>query len=368
MEYPKNAETEDSSTKEKYTDADRARELAEALKEQQPDVRSWYYDNPPTRPEAFNDTYSSSQPVPLDPYHPDAIAAHGPIQANLEKLINAPHPADTPHIFTEVVRYNFVASQQINSLVNYEHYERWRRAGGESEIANDAYSQGVVKKAQLGQASREELIDLLQGSSLAATELYRLAVPYGHRLDQVAAERKKIRTMIEDYGGEVTGAEPYTHVHLQFVDGRQASRYRGKDANFEALLMGKREIAKSEVGGILVTYKRRIGVIGQGDDTITIKERQVVGIRVDERSDLPKNLRGLFAYPYDGANNQEINAYRELLLNNFIQTNMAAKFIVPLSVTAYAHKPSAERTVHQDELARSPIVASERSSADVDEL
>ncbi|HEU0266056.1 MAG TPA: hypothetical protein VFQ70_00325, partial [Candidatus Saccharimonadaceae bacterium] len=197
--------------------------------------------------------------TPLDPIREQQDAVH----AAFEVLYRHPF-LGPPTEFGDLIEKDFFAGRAYRETVNMAHYREWLRRGG----SHTEFEEMIIAKSHEPGVSPTELLRFVCESDIQATELGKLSVPYGYRLGQVPVLRAKVDTAIAAVGGRPLVGESYTHIRI-------APHFDDKNDN--ALV------------GLLVTYQREVGLVPE--KSVSVKERQALGIRVDKESGFPQDLR-----------------------------------------------------------------------------
>lgn len=291
--------------------------MKENLPERNHKPISWYERS--QTPEWFREL----EPSPWAATPPYPYTGHqNMVNLELEKLFNTPYPEDTPLPFSELVMADFLAGRAHRETTNAGHYAQWLR---EHDSHGPRAHEIISRSDELG-IEPSKLLDFIRESSIQAIELAKLSVPYGYRMEYLPQLRTEVDLLIRERGGALLEAQPYGHLH--------ANLHRSED--FRTL------------NGILATYQRNIGRLDADDGTpIVITERQALAIRTDEASGFPADLREQLT---DG----QIEVSEEAMKNveQFIQHDTGEKFMVPLSLTVFAHR---EKREIREEKARAAI-------------
>lgn len=263
--------------------------------------------------------------TPLDPYSEHQHEVHG----QLEQLFAQPYPDDTPQEFSDLVTFDYIAGSARRETVNYSHFMAWQR-----EHPEEAADHGdIIANAQRSGSCPRRLLDFVRNSSVRSTELGKLSLPYGYRLEKLAEFRDEMKDIVAERSGELLVDQPYGHMHV-------APHYTDD----------------GKLRGMLATYQRDIGrVLDRNAEIITITERQALAIRIDDASGFPRDL-------YHDIASRDKKRYEAALArveNEFIQTDAADKFMVPLSLVMFAHrkKPENDSTTEMSEVLRNHMAA-----------
>lgn len=268
-----------------------------------PATRRTWYENVPV-PEGFTEPDAISwAATPLHPYSEHQKQVH----EQIEYLFAHPYPADTPKEFSDLVAFDYMAGSAHRETVNYSHFMHWQTTYPE-EVAGRA---DLIDRAQQSGNCPRELLDFVLTSSVQATELGKMTIPYGYRLEQLEAFRGEIVDSIIERNGELLDEQPYSRMHVSphFTD-------------------------DGSLRGLIATYQRHVGrVLDEKSELVTITERQALAIRVDEASGFPRDLYQSLS----STDEKKRVAALKTVEEEYVATDSAEKFMVPLSVVTFAH-------------------------------
>lgn len=293
--------------------------MKEFTPERTPKPTSWYERS--QTPESFRDL----EPFPWasTPLHPHSNHQRM-IGLEIEKLFLNPYPENIPMEFQGIVYTDFLSGRANRETMNQAHFDAWLKS--DTSEGHGAVAHEVMQRCEEVGIESSKLLDFICENTIQATELAKLSVPYGYRIEYIPELRAEIDRIIIDRGGILLLDQPYRHIHV--------TPYRHPE-NMRNLY------------GILATYQRDVGRIQADDGTrIIVTERQALGIRTDELSGFPRDL-------YDKLTDGQIEISKETEdeIEGLIQADTNQEFMVPLSLTVFAHREKPEiRNAREQEL------------------
>ncbi len=327
-----------------------------------------------TTPDSFHEPddalpYGST---PLDPYRRGVWHGErdGSTRSSLRFLYESP-PDDLAlsKNAKRVIAADFDAGMTAREMRNYDKYWLWR-AGHEQEFNNlvqYGFWRDLKDRAETGKASPDDLINLMQHSSLHAITLASLSMPYGYRAEQYPKMMGAIEKAITDYGGEVCTPEQrevYSigdfarHYHIEQVSG-PTGQYIPNAMPWmqQRQLANETHFSQGDLEAILVTYKRKVGRFttdrtDMKETVCDVRERLSAVIVCDEKLGFPAALRdGL----QGDENSPEYQSAHEYITEHVIKSNEPIPYCLPLSSCVYAARNEKEPAV--------PMAAMQRAMA-----
>lgn len=246
--------------------------------------------------------------TPLHPFTPH----HNEVDAQIERLYGEPFPDDVPAEFQELVYTDYLAGSAYRGTTNMAHFDEWLR----THVSHGPLAHEIIKRSEAIDIEPSMLLDFVCENDIQATELARLSVPYGYRLEHVPELRAEIDRVLVGRGATLLVDQPYGHIHTPLH----------RSDNFHHLR------------GILATYQKDIGRLQANDGApIVVTERQSLAIRTDKDSGFPRSLHDKLAN-----GRAEVSADAMAEIEEFIQNDSSEKFMVPLSMTVFAHREKPE--------------------------
>jgi hypothetical protein len=259
--------------------------------------------------------YRPWEPTPGKPYSSEITESQADVVVQAETMLNEelrpPFVSDELASFVDLVYWSREANRATENIDSYAASERLLDV-----VALNPILEAKLKKADLGKANSEEVVDLIDELELDSAELARITHFYGYRLEHQAPMRQEIETTIKNKGGEVY-ADPETSYDIVVFD-------------TSVTLSDRLSMA------IAMKRKKTIGHIGD----IVIYERTTFIVRIDKDSKidqrLARNIRSLPARDplalkkvimQDGSLVQEVS--RLLALDDL-------ESVIPISTTVYA--------------------------------
>lgn len=271
--------------------------------EMSPSRRKTWYEDVQT-PDYFQEP--DTVPWAATPLHPIATQQNS-VHMAIEGLYAHPYPHDAPESFQELVLTDYLAGRAHRETVNASHFMKWL----ETHDIHDQLADRMIRNAAEPGSSPIGLLQFVCTTNIQATELAKLSVPYGYRLQYVPALRAAVDVAIREMNGEARRDTQYSRLHVT--------------PHFDE---------NGESSGILATYQRGVGSVSDNNgEVILIKERQVLAIRTDEHSSFPQELR-------DDIESIGIVRQKRALskVAEFIQADTPEDFMVPMSMTVFAHR------------------------------
>lgn len=283
------------------------------------DVKSWYATNTELPPSFAEPDGLAWAPTPLLPYSDHQRLVH----ASFEELYRHPYPTTTPELFCELVSTDYLSGTARRETTNTGHYTSWLPSYKKHSPETDE----LIAHAERPFEDSKQPLDFIRRETIAATELAKLTVPYGYRLEYVPEMRRAVDEAVLAAGGILIDQREYENIHLALG----AVESDPQDIN-----------SRLRSPGMLATYKRHRGIVEADDGTpIIITERQAIGIRLDKESGLPDEYRA----PILNGNITTRQEFMEKIKREFIQSDVNAEFVVPLSTTIFAHREKPDGTL-----------------------
>ncbi len=279
-------------------------------------------------------------PTPCKPFAPESRGFQTAILHNLADLAATPYPEDTPNSVASAIESDFLTGFVRREEKNHHHYLRWSEFGGKDGadeitfLRQDDYFNDIITRAERGYATPEELIQLMQNSTLHATNLASIAIPYGRRAQYVPEMRDVINDAIIEHGGILYDAEDTSYRNIE-LPARHAD-VRDTFTPHEGTNCVRTDVEILDLDVLLTTYLRDVGAYYSHDGTLCkVVERQAVAIRTDEASGFPQDLKELLKQPADS---EDFMSAWNYVSEVYIQTNAEELFLIPLSVSVFTHR------------------------------
>lgn len=201
-----------------------------------------------------------------------------------------------------------MAGRAYRETMNMAHYDEWMNSHwGHGHAAHE-----IIKHSEEAGIAPAKLLDFVCENDIQSTELAKLSVLYGYRIEYIPELRNIIDQTILDRGGTLLRGLPYGHIHV--------APHRSDDSD--------------HLSGILATYQHNIGQTIADDGTpVIITERQALAIRTDTASGFSQDLHQRIM-----SQNKHVSAAAMEEVKQFIQDDLNEKFMVPLSLTVFAHR------------------------------
>lgn len=241
--------------------------------------------------------------TPLNPTHEKQWAMY----AQFEQLFAHPYPNDVSPEFRELVEHDFLMGNASRETKNKAHYINW---------LNSHESHGMIAHRVMRASERagdlHDLLDFVLTTDVRATEIAKLSVPYGYRMEYLPQLRQTVHNAIVAREGEILEQQPYGHMHVS--------------PHFDD--------SHTSLVGILATYQRDVGHILAADEVVTVTERQALAIRVDAASGFDSNIKNALEHGSEKTRLRQIEKIEAM-----IQHDEPKEYMVPLSATFFAHRP-----------------------------
>lgn len=276
-------------------------------------------------PEPHRPDYYPWEPTPGKIYHPE-IADH---QLTVREQASM--------MLEKEFRPPFVNER----LAEFVELTYWSREANRSAENTDSYNQSLhdsadtdpdlkekLQKAELGKASPQEVLELIDRLGMGSAELARLTHIYGYRIEHIEAMRNHVNEGIVARGGEV---------------------FEHPDTVFSIVALDTAVTAYGQLSfGIAMKRKRTIGRV---DDT-DVFERTTFIVLLNEKSHINRIVA---KYLKSIPTNDSQEATRQMLINGLLEKEVLRllkaddfESLIPMSTTIYACNETNQQNIEAE--------------------
>lgn len=303
--------------------------------------------------------------TPLMPFDAGVSRHQSATRQQLRALFEAPPDSIPVSAFAQsIIENDFYAGMAYREEKNYSKYAAWLAHYEQQyrDLLQYGYWHDVVLRAEIGKATPSELINLHRHSSIGATTLASLTVPYGYRLDQYPSMMHDVEDAIVEHGGVVIPrndrfyrkiSEPGMHYTVETIGGVSPTLEDIPKTEWQQYQNRPNiEYIRSGLGVMLVTCRQDIGNFqtDRNDQEVVrcnVAERRSLAIVTDDQLGFPRSLlRPLEEIP----RGRRFNGAWKFICDHVLQTNAQVPYVVPISSTIFAHRVEAAREVSSPDL------------------
>lgn len=262
----------------------------------------------PTRPD-----YYPWEPTPGKIYNLEIadhqLSVREQASMMLEEGLRPPHVDEKLAEFVELMYWSREANRSAENTDSYNQSLH-------DNAGNDPDLREKLQKAELGKASPQEILELIDKLGMGSAELARLTHIYGYRIEHIEAMRSHVNEGIVARGGEV---------------------FESPEAVFNIVALDVAVTARGQLSfGIAMKRKRTIGRV----DSTDVFERTTFIVRLDEKSHIN---RVVAKYLKSIPTNDPLGAARQMLVNGLLEKEVLRllkaddfESLIPMSTTIYA--------------------------------
>lgn len=305
---------------------------------------------------ADRENYLPYEPTPIlnreVNVHYDSIVGHQQeVAETTDPLFSEYAPDDIPMNIRSMIELDHIVGRMHRETKNIHAWYDW-------EERNDILSgelEPIKERVLTGQATPYESLLLLSQTNLRSVELTKVTHPYGYRMEYVADARQSIeeafyylsdRGVLSIYRPDMSYRKISIEPNISISGGELDPRRINIDG-LEVVTGSNDVVSVSGLNGFLVTYKRDIGSINRHDGRrIKVVERQSAAFRLDNGvKDLNQKIINKIIESAEDRNYAEgwiDESGARGLIEQSIQNNVDADYLVPLSTMTYATLESEE--------------------------